>query len=267
MQLTWLGAAGFRVETDEGAIFLIDPFLSRPPAASPVLPIQYSDLFPIDEIFLTNGRFDHALDTPVLVEQTGAIVHASTPVCQHLAQEDVSPNSLEPVTFNKTKQIGSLRWQAFRGQISQVDSSPSLRALTRLPAYNHDPNILTHIQTLDRQWPQGEVVTYYFQSNDLSLLHFGSAGWIDSVIEPLQPDVALLPVERSSTADDNVVQLATLLKPKVIIPHHWDNYYPPLSEIVDLDRFEAMIKPHLPDTKVYRLPLGQRFNLTELISS
>ena len=66
-------------------------------------------------------------------------------------------------------------------------------------------------------------------------------------------------------AGKNAMLATIIIKPKVIIPHHWDDYYPPLSETVDLDRFEALIQSRLPDTKVYRFPLGQRFNLVELI--
>ena len=129
MLLTWLGAAGFRVDTAEGATLLIDPYLSRPENAVPPLPIQLADLTPIDEILLTNGRFDHSLDTPALTEQTGAIIHAPKPVCQRLAEIGVSSHSLTTVAANESKQIGSLVWQALPSLVNQADSSLTLRAL------------------------------------------------------------------------------------------------------------------------------------------
>ena len=101
MELTWLGAAGFELDTSEGATLLIDPFLSRPDRAYPLLPLRLTDLYPIDEILLTNGRFDHAMDTPALAAQTGALVHATTPVCQHLAELGVSRHSLQTLTLKR----------------------------------------------------------------------------------------------------------------------------------------------------------------------
>lgn len=260
MQLTWLGTAGFKVDTREGATILIDPFLSRPEGATPLLPIQLTDLAPIDEIFLTNGRFDHAMDTPALVEQTGAIVHAPELVCDRLAELGVPVNCLQCVSRNQKQHVGSLTWQALAGRFSQVDSSPVLHALIR------NTSALPHISALDRQWPLGTMVTYLFQIDSLSLIHFGSAGWIDSEIDNLQPDIALLPVESNPGKNDNVAQLAARLKSKLVIPHHWDNYYPSFSETVDLTGFEAVIQTWTPHTRVYKPEIGKQINLTSLLS-
>lgn len=261
MQLTWLGTAGFRVETDEGAIFLIDPFLSRPKEAKPASPIQLADLFPIDEIFLTNGRFDHALDTPAIVEQTGAIVHAPQAVKQRLAKQGVSAHSLQSVTLNEAKQLGSLSWQALAGQVSPADFSPGLLALMRDRA-----NFLP-VRDLDRDWPLGEIVTYLFQIETLTMIYFGSAGWDETAISGLEPDVALLPVERTPTQNGDVARLAALLKPKLIIPHHWDNYYPNLSKMVDLTDLAAIVRSQLPRAQVYQPVIGQPFDVVALLNS
>ena len=86
MELTWLGAAGFKLDTSEGATLLIDPFFSRPAQAYPLLPLRLTDIYPVDEILLTNGRFDHAMDTPALTSQTGALVHATRSICERLAK-------------------------------------------------------------------------------------------------------------------------------------------------------------------------------------
>ena len=261
MQLIWLGAAGFRIETREGAVILIDPFLSRPKGATPLLPIQITDLFPVDEILLTHGHFDHAMDTYALVKQTGAIVHAPAPVCQQLAQAGISSHNLECVTLRTKKGVGSLTWQALGSRVYQADSSPRLRALIS------DKANLAQIIELSQQWPLGEIVAFLFEVDDLSLIHFGSAGWIDSEIEGVQPDIALLPVESVPTINDNVVQLALRLKPKVIIPHHWDNYYPPLSKMVDVDQFEAMMqKEIIPPIKVHKPVIGERIDSAFLIA-
>ncbi len=259
MQLTWLGAAGFRGQTSEGAIFLIDPFLSRPKGATPPSPIQLSDLFPIDEIFLTQGRFDHASDTPALVEQSGAIVHAPGPVKEHLASLGVSTHSLQTVTLKRTNQVGHLRWQALAGRVSQSGLSPTVLAAIR------NRQTMTQIRDLDRQWPLGGVVNYFFETGALSLIHFGSAGWDEDAVGQLRPDVALLPVENTPLLESYVIRLAAQLQPRLVIPHHWDNYHPAVSRPVDLTNFADLVQSESPRTRVYQPTLGQPFDLIDLL--
>lgn len=259
MLLTWLGAAGFRVDTDEGATFLVDPYLSRPKQAKPTLPIQLADLSPIDEIFLTNGRFDHGFDTPALTKQTGAIVHAPQAVCQRLAEIGVSPHSLASVTANERKRIGSLVWQAIPSLVNQADSSPTLRALLR------SPSLMPEIKDLERRWPLGGIVSYLFQAEGLTIIHFGNAAWIETEIDNLQADIALLPIENDPTLDAAAVHLTTLLNPKVIIPHHWDDYYPPLSQMIDLEQFKQSVQQVAPQVEVYIPTIGRSFDPAELL--
>ncbi|MEW5961229.1 MAG: MBL fold metallo-hydrolase [Chloroflexota bacterium] len=259
MELTWLGVAGFKIDTGEGATLLIDPFLSRPKKARPVLPLQLADLTPVDEILLTNGRFDHSLDTPTLARQTGAIVHAAESICRRLAQAGVSNHTLEPITFQKPKRLGSLVWQALPSLVNQADSSLVLRALTR------SPQVLPQVRALEEQWLVGDMVAYRLQGEGLSLVHFGSAAWIDSEIRELRPDIALIPVENYPNISAAAVGLTLLLLPRLVILHHWDDYYPPVSQMINLKEFEAVTRLVAPGVKVYIPSIGQRFNPADLL--
>lgn len=259
MQLTWLGAAGFKVDTSEGATLLIDPYLSRPALAQPFLTIQLADLTPVDEIFLTDGRFDHALDTPALAEQTGAIVHAGEPVCRRLISQGVSARNLEHVLPKTPKQIGSLRWQAVASHRNGTDTLPAVRRLIRnlqMPA---------HLGDLVRAWPPGQEVAYFFRIDGLSLLHLSSTHWAEAELGDLQPDVALLPVESNPDTGAAAARLAALLKPKVVVPHHWDNYFPPLSRLGDLTRFKTALQALAPQVRVYQPVIGQSFDPIDLL--
>jgi L-ascorbate metabolism protein UlaG (beta-lactamase superfamily) len=259
LELTWLGAAGFKLDTSEGATLLIDPFLSRSLQAKPPLPIQLTDLYPVDEILLTNGRFDHAMDAPTLTAQTGAIVHAPESICLRLAERGVSKHSLQSLTLHKEKRLGSLVWRAMPSLVNQLDSSPVLRALT------HSPDIVSLAQSLDREWPLDEIVSYYLRADGLSLVHFGSAGWLEPEIRRLRPDVALLPVECHPDTNADVVRLAAQLTPKLVIPHHWDDYYPPLSRMNRVKEFEAAVKIVAPGVKVFVPAIGQKYNVADLL--
>jgi L-ascorbate metabolism protein UlaG (beta-lactamase superfamily) len=171
----------------------------------------------------------------------------------------VSAHCLQVIDTDRRKSLGSLTWQARPSQINQIDSSLVLRALTRQPA------MLSEVKALDRQWPLGGIVTYDFQAEGLSLIHFGSAAWIKGEIDQLQPDIALIPVEHEPEAQAACVHLTMLLKPRLVIPHHWDDYYPPLSQTIDLRRFKSVMQTLTSNINVYIPTLGQSFDPAELL--
>jgi L-ascorbate metabolism protein UlaG (beta-lactamase superfamily) len=173
------------------------------------------------------------MDTPALVKQTGAIVHGPDSVCQMLAKKGIPANNLEPIMRNKTKSVGSLTWQAL--------------------------------------WPAEGArrsVSYSIRSDNISLIHFGSASSLFPQIEPgkIEPlDFALIPMDNDSRLADIIRSVANL-KPKVVIPHHWDNFNPPLSQHVDLSEFEAALQREVPSSTIYRPVIGKCFALIDLLS-
>ena len=126
---------------------------------------------------------------------------------------------------------------------------------------------LAQLSELERRWPVGEIVAYLFRAEGLSLIHFGSAGWIEPEVAGLQPDIALLPLENPPRTDANLMRLVALLKPGLVIPHHWDDYYPPLSEMVDLHELESMLQAQVPAIKVHQPAIGERIDLARLVHS
>jgi len=250
VQLTWLGAAGFKVETLAGAVIVINPFLSRPESATPVQSLQLTDLLPVDEILLTESGFVYAMDTPAVINNTGAIAHAPPAVCQHLLKIGVSQNNIEPIKPHKNKTVARLHWQAWSvhniGHNSQLPHSAANSPLNKLIA----------------AWPASQTVNYTFQTEGLTMIYAGNTHWIDPELEGLQPDIALLPVDPSAIA--KTAQLAVMLKPTVIIPHHWDNYYPPLTRTINVDELKNTLRSEITTSTIFWPALGQSFNSAEL---
>ena len=74
-------------------------------------------------------------------------------------------------------------------------------------------------------------------------------------------------VDDGSTDDTSAAaaRLAALLQPKVVIPHHWDDYFPPLSEMSNLTKFETVLNALAPGVRVYKPIIGQSFNPINLL--
>ena len=251
MQLTWLGAAGFKLETMAGAVIAINPFLSRPASATPVLSLQLTDLLPVDEILLTESSFVHAMDTPALIKNTGAIVHAPPAVCQHLLAAGVSQNNIEPIKPYRNKTVARLNWQAW----SVHDISNNFQ----LP----DSAANSPLNNLITAWPTSQTVNYTLQTEGLTMFYSGNTHWLDPDLEGLQPDIALLPVTPS--AIDKITQLAAMLRATVIIPHYWDNYYPPLTRAVNIDELKNTLQTEITISTIFWPTPGRPFNIAELL--
>jgi L-ascorbate metabolism protein UlaG (beta-lactamase superfamily) len=251
LQLTWLGAAGFKIETQVGAVIVINPFISQPTSATPAHSLQLTDLSPVDEILLTESRFVYAMDTPALVKTTGAIAHAPPAVCRHLLEVGVSPNNIEPVKPHKNKTVARLNWQAW--SVKEISNN------FKLP----EPVGASPLYELTTAWLATETVNYTFQTEGLTMVYAGSADWIDPELEGLQPDIALLPVD--TAVIDKIVQWVAMLHPTVIIPHCWDNYFPPLTQAVNIEELKNRLQAEISAGSIFWPTPGQTFNISELL--
>ena len=45
-------------------------------------------------------------------------------------------------------------------------------------------------------------------------------------------------------------KMVNILKPKVVIPVHWDNFYPPISRLEDLKSFYKYLEKNHPKTRI-----------------
>ena len=57
------------------------------------------------------------------------------------------------------------------------------------------------------------------------------------------------------------VRYVELLSPKLVIPHHWDDFFPPVSKTVDISPFVEWVEHSCPRTRVQVLDLNQTLSL------
>lgn len=69
-QLTWYGHSAFRIETPQGKVLLIDPWIANP--ANKSGKEELAKLTKADLILITHGHFDHVGDAVEIAKRTGA---------------------------------------------------------------------------------------------------------------------------------------------------------------------------------------------------
>ncbi|TFG05634.1 MAG: MBL fold metallo-hydrolase [Promethearchaeota archaeon] len=251
MKLTWLATAGFKIEF-ENVTILIDPYLSRNPKADPQIPLKAEDIQKADYIFLSHGHFDHSWDVGTIAKQTRATIICSKTASEIFRREEVPEEQMKIVVAGDV-----LDFDAFK--VTVIKSRHIKFGIVTLLWKFFSWSVLTSLRKLYpllKEYPKGDVFGYFFQlkREALTFCHFGSGGYYSEELEKFQPDLFLAPVAGRRNAPEALAKMTTYLNPKMVIGHHWDDFYPPISWRVPIENFEIEVKKLLPDC-VVKIPV------------
>ncbi|MDZ7718875.1 MAG: metal-dependent hydrolase [Balneolaceae bacterium] len=112
----WLGHSAFRLESPNGQVIYIDPFLS----GNPSTPDDQKNPDDIEFILLTHGHEDHVGDTIELAEKTGCKVVSNVELSGLLKKKGLSDD--QAVEFNKG---GSIHFDDFSVTLVNANHSSS----------------------------------------------------------------------------------------------------------------------------------------------
>ncbi len=264
MHLTWYGTAGFCLETG-GWTFLIDPYLSRPRLARPALKIDLADVVRGDEVYLSHGHFDHAADVPQVARQTGTVVYCSQEVAEALYRRGMDSAQIVVAHGGDVFDFGTYRAECFPSAHVRFDLP--LVAATLWRALLGLPSLVPMLWGL-RGWPRGQVLTWRFTlaaEGDRVVQHLGSAGCTEDELACLEekeaPDVLMVPLQGHTQVCRIAAHIVGRLKPRLVIPHHHDDFCPPISQMVDIAPFVEAVSAISPLTRVVELPVGERVEI------
>ena len=254
MELTWFGTAGFRIKTGAHTI-LIDPYLSRNEKAFPRQPLKPSDIQDGEMIFISHGHFDHIYDVPTISSNIGARVYCGKGIGETLIRNGMERGQVHEVKFDgENFDFNGIQAQAFFSQHVKFDRWLILKTLARINF--RLPNYLP----LTRDYPEGQVLSWRFMIEGKVIHHFGSAGSTAEELARLgsQPtDILLVPLQGHSRITQIAHKYVTALQPKVVIPNHQDNFFPPISTRVDPQPFAELVKQTNPDTVIKILEINE----------
>ena len=196
-KLTYFGHSVFHVEYN-GKGIVIDPWIENP--LSPIGLDEFLAKYPVDLVVITHAHEDHIGNAEEILRRTGAKFFSI-----HEIYVDLSKKGFDGIGAN----IG--------GPADLSSVVPGL-SIAMTPA--------TH-SSYDKGVPTGVIL---FFDGEAGLYHAGDTGLfaeMQFIGELYAPKVALLPIGGHYTMDIRQAVFATkLLKPKVVVPMHYDTFPP-----------------------------------------
>lgn len=197
LEIRWLGHNCWSLRDGKHEV-LIDPFLS----GSPTAPVKPTDVSP-DFILLSHGHGDHVGDTVDIAKRTGAMVISNYEICSWLADQGVKQTS--------GGNLGGWQTHAFgRVQLTLAFHS------SVLPDGANGGNPSGLLVEMDGKRLYFACDTALF--SDMQLIGTGGL------------DLAVVPIgDYFTMGPDDALQAVKWLKPKRVLPCHYDTF-PPIKQ-------------------------------------
>jgi L-ascorbate metabolism protein UlaG (beta-lactamase superfamily) len=180
-------------------------------------------------ILVTHSHYDHVLDVPALLEMLPeiAVVGSSTTLNIARANPKVTPQQLQPVKPWQVQQWGNFQITATPSQHTPPtavndDLGEELLQPLNLPAKFSD-------------FKEGGSFDYLIEHSGHKILVKASTGFIPEQLQHLEVDTLFLGIAQLSRQSSDyqqqyLAETLQTLKPKVVIPIHWDDFFQPLSQ-------------------------------------
>lgn len=237
MDITWLGTAGFIIRAN-GVEIAFDPFLSRGAVSqSPFTPESFQN---VRTIFVGHGHFDHTFDIPQIAAASPETkVYAPGLTGMVMRLRGLKSAQLE-LADNRNILLPELKVQAFKSAHVRFDRDLIISTAKRCGIAG-----CLHIAHRGLAYPKGLVQSYLFEANGKKVLFLSTAGCTTCELEMyrnLEIDILLAPLQGHSNIQEIAATQTMAIKPKVVIPHHHDDFYPPLSQNVSVEDFKERLK-------------------------
>ena len=263
LKLEWLGCAGFRLEVD-GVGLLIDPWLSRPAWAQPPVIAREDELWPAEGVLVSHGHFDHAADLPELSRGRALPIYTHGGTAKLLARRGVEGRNLRGVESAWSGAVGPFTLKCRPTRHIFYGWSLMARTLRRIGWR------APWLAPLGLCWPCGQALAWRVKVGGVSLVHMGTAGAtareLDAIAADGPVDVLLVALQGHDRIHEIAAAIVDHLRPQVVVPHHHDDFYPPISQMIAIHPLEERILRFATGIRVHEPRPGDplRLNLESL---
>ena len=256
VEFRWLGTAGVELRMKD-QILLIDPYLTRIPLwklwgwrIHPDRALVAEVLPRCDFVLVSHGHWDHILDVPEIVRNTGAPVWGTRNTAQLLSVCNVPEDKIHEIRIGD-----SFALRDFQVEVRWADHVPMPGFLPGPVAPNLKPPLRAQDYRMD------EYLSFRVAVEGLCLLT--DPGSTPEAAAPADI-VFVIPFQEFGYYET----LLRVARPRVVIPYHCDDYFRPLSKPVrpmlgppkwafpplrriDLVHFRRTLEQLAPETTVF----------------
>jgi L-ascorbate metabolism protein UlaG (beta-lactamase superfamily) len=262
VNVRWTGAAGLEF-THEGLTILIDPYHSRlgkfdvffrhlRPRIN-VISTYFEELpAKLSAIIVGHTHFDHALDIPVFAKRFDGPLIGSSSLQKLMDMYGISGR----VTVCKGGESIELPGGAV---VTMIPSMHGLVAFGRIP-YPGEIDPSGRLPLKAAEYRHGTAFIPKLEIAGKVFMHLGSANFIPSELEGHHCDILFMCVPGWKKITGYTTRLLQMVKPKVIVPFHYDDFSVPTSlkkqaptlPLQDMAGFLKEISRSFPDAEIVK---------------
>lgn len=234
MAATFLGVSTLLVTDGETSI-LLDGFFSRPgllqTAFWPVGPnqeliadsLKRARISTLDAVITCHSHYDHAMDSPEVAKQTGALLVGSPSTAWIARGQQLPEEQIRTVEGDTELSFGEFRVRMIPS--AHIDHGRAMGELT-------EP-LVPPVHALS--YLEGGSFSIRIEHKGRSVLVQGSAGFVEGALAKVDADVVLLGMgllgsQTLAYQDAYWREIVGASAARRVIPIHWDNFTLPLDE-------------------------------------
>jgi len=214
----WLGVAGIELQVRD-EILIIDPCLTRPAMQQawfgrvhPDRELIAQKIQRCDYVLVTHAHYDHVMDVPDVVRNTGAVALGSPNTCRLLTACGVPKDQMREIGSRDKVRLGSFCVETLSAEHMKIPGfGPG-----PLPDKLQPPLRL-------RDYRMDTCLSFLIQVDDLRLLDWSSIG-------PEPAPAADVLFVRLYEKQATYQALLEDTQPRLVIPVHWDDLFRPASK-------------------------------------
>lgn len=238
LDIEWLGVSGYRL-TYQGVSIYIDPYVSRVPLRSlllrrtavpdPAMVDRYIKApGPVAGVLVGHTHFDHAVDAPAVAKRNGAKAYGSESLGHLMRLHGLGELAVD-VTPGHPYEMGPFVATFIRSRHSKLILGRKVPFAGELTC--------DHLDGLTPgAYKCGQVWGIRIEVAGISIYHQGSADLDDEELGKQSVDVFLAGVAGRNFTPGYWKRILPRLDPRVVVPTHYDNFFAPLGDDLQLIR-------------------------------
>jgi L-ascorbate metabolism protein UlaG (beta-lactamase superfamily) len=230
---TFLGVSTVLLDDGDTAL-LTDGFFSRPSllrvATRPLRPdterisgaLRRVGITRLAAVLVAHSHYDHALDSPVVAQRTGALLVGSSSTAQIAAGYGFPADRFVPAPVGAALTFGCFTVTAVDGPHSHPNRFPGTISAPVVPPARA------------ARYRCGECYSFHIGHSTGSVLVHASANVRPGALVGLRADAVYLGVGQLGRASQELLarywaEVVVTLRPRRVVPIHWDDFSRPLS--------------------------------------